>query len=40
MTLQDVTYVFYAACVAPLLLLGVRVLVLWVWGFLKGWSGQ
>jgi len=38
MSIVEVGYVFEAACVAPLLLLGFRSLVLWFWGFLKGWA--
>jgi len=33
-----VEYSVYIGCVAPLALLGVRVLVLWSWSFLKTWG--
>jgi len=37
-SLQDVEYVFYSACVAPLLVLGVRWLVLWAFSLIKKWG--
>lgn len=37
---QLLEYSVYIGCVAPLALLGVRVIVLWGWSLMKRWGAQ
>lgn len=40
MTFDDLVYVVYASCVAPLLVIGVRWLIVWTFGILRRWSAS
>jgi hypothetical protein len=37
---QMIEYCVYIGCVAPIVLLGVRVLVLWAFSLLKRWGTE